>query len=73
MNSYLERLSARTSAVGSVLCVGMDPQVEALPDGFAPNLKGLERFCEVLLDATMPYAAPMPVDAAMKGHGELTW
>jgi orotidine-5'-phosphate decarboxylase len=42
----------------------MDPQVEALPDGFAPNLKGLERFCEVLLDATMPYAAAVKPNIA---------
>ncbi|HEX7490904.1 MAG TPA: orotidine-5'-phosphate decarboxylase [Candidatus Limnocylindrales bacterium] len=64
MNSYLERLSSRTGAVGSVLCVGMDPQVESLPDGFSPNLKGLERFCEVLLDATIPYAAAVKPNVA---------
>lgn len=64
MNSYLERLSLRTGAVGSVLCLGMDPQVEALPDGFAVNLSGVERFCEVLLAAAVPYAAAVKPNLA---------
>ena len=57
MSTYLERLAARTRIVGSVLCLGVDPSPEALPEGFAPNLSGIERFCEVLLDAALPYAA----------------
>jgi orotidine-5'-phosphate decarboxylase len=64
MNSYLERLSLRTGAVGSVLCLGMDPQVEALPDGFAANLSGVERFCEVLLATAVPYAAAVKPNLA---------
>jgi orotidine 5'-phosphate decarboxylase subfamily 2 len=64
MNIYLERLAARTRHVGSVLCVGMDPQPEALPDGFPPTLTGVERFCEVLLDATVPYAAAVKPNVA---------
>ena len=62
--SYLERLAARTSAVGSVLCVGVDPQIEALPDGFSRDLSGIERFCEVLLDAALPYAAAVKPNLA---------
>jgi orotidine 5'-phosphate decarboxylase subfamily 2 len=57
MTTYLERLAARTRRVGSVLCVGIDPQPESLPDGFAPTLAGVESFCEVLMDAALPYAA----------------
>jgi orotidine 5'-phosphate decarboxylase subfamily 2 len=64
MNTYLERLAARTRQTGSVLCVGVDPQPEALPDGFSPNLAGVERFCEVLLDATVPYAAAVKPNVA---------
>jgi orotidine-5'-phosphate decarboxylase len=62
--SYLERLAARTSAVGSVLCVGVDPQIEALPDGFSRDLAGIERFCEVLLDAALPYATAVKPNLA---------
>ena len=64
MSTYLERLAARTRIVGSVLCLGVDPSPEALPEGFAPNLSGIERFCEVLLDAALPYAAAVKPNLA---------
>ncbi len=34
MAAYLERLGVRTAAVGSVLCLGLDPDPERLPPGF---------------------------------------
>ncbi len=34
---YLERLAARSASVGSVLCLGLDPDPEALPDGLHPG------------------------------------
>jgi orotidine 5'-phosphate decarboxylase subfamily 2 len=64
MNTYLERLAARTAQVNSVLCVGVDPQPDALPDGFPATLAGVERFCEMLLDATVPYAAAIKPNVA---------
>ncbi|MFI5258578.1 MAG: orotidine-5'-phosphate decarboxylase [Candidatus Limnocylindrales bacterium] len=64
MNAYLERLAARTRTVGSVLCLGVDPQPEALPGGFPVTLSGVERFCELLLDAAMPYAAAVKPNLA---------
>ena len=64
VSTYLERLAARTQSVGSVLCLGVDPQPEALPSGFAQTLAGVERFCEVLLDAALPYAAAVKPNLA---------
>ena len=64
MTTYLERLAARTGSVGSVLCLGVDPRPEALPDGFSPNLSGIERFCEVLIDAAVPFAAAVKANLA---------
>jgi orotidine-5'-phosphate decarboxylase len=64
MNLYLDRLASRTRTVRSVLCVGVDPQPEALPVGFPPTLAGVERFCEVLLDAALPYAAAVKPNLA---------
>ena len=64
MNTYLERLAARTAKVNSVLCVGVDPQPYALPDGFPATLAGVERFCEVLLDAAVSYAAAVKPNLA---------
>ncbi len=54
---YLERLAARSAAVGSVLCVGIDPSPEGLPPGFPPGLPGLERFARLLVEATVGCAA----------------
>jgi orotidine-5'-phosphate decarboxylase len=42
----------------------VDPSPEALPKGFAPNLSGVERFCEVLIDAALPYAAAVKPNLA---------
>jgi orotidine-5'-phosphate decarboxylase len=64
MDSYLERLAARTRAVGSVLCVGLDPVPEALPAGFPATLAGVERFCEVLLEAALPFATAVKPNLA---------
>jgi len=64
MNSYLERLGARTGSIRSVLCLGVDPVPEALPRGFSRDLAGVERFCEVLLDAAMPYASAVKPNIA---------
>jgi orotidine-5'-phosphate decarboxylase len=64
MSSYLERLGARSRVTGSVLCLGLDPVPEALPEGFSRDLAGVERFCEVLLDAAAPYAAAVKPNLA---------
>jgi orotidine-5'-phosphate decarboxylase len=64
MDSYLERLAARTRTVGSVLCVGLDPVPEALPAGFPATLAGVERFCEVLLEAALPHAVAVKPNLA---------
>ncbi len=55
--TYLERLGARSAAVDSVLCVGLDPDPTSLPVGFSQDLAGVERFCGLLVEAAAPYAA----------------
>ena len=64
MSSYLERLGARTRSTGSVLCLGIDPVPEALPAGFSRDLAGIERFCEVLLEAALPFASAVKPNIA---------
>lgn len=61
---YLERLGARTKATGTVLCLGLDPDPEALPAGFTRSLAGLERFAALLLEAAAPYAAAVKPNLA---------
>lgn len=55
--SYLARLAARSAAVGTVLCVGIDPDPAALPPGFHPDVTGVERFARLLVEASAPVAA----------------
>jgi orotidine-5'-phosphate decarboxylase len=63
-STYLERLGARSSATGTVLCLGLDPDAEALPTGFGRDLAGLERFATLLLEAAAPYAAAVKPNLA---------
>jgi orotidine-5'-phosphate decarboxylase len=68
--AYLERLAERTASVRSVLCVGVDPEPTALPEGFTPDLAGVEAFSRLLLEATMAHAAAVkPNLAFFEAHG----
>lgn len=64
MAGYLDRLGARTAVVGSVLCLGLDPDPAALPPGFPATLAGVERFCLLLLEVGLPYAAAVKPNLA---------
>jgi orotidine-5'-phosphate decarboxylase len=50
--------------VGSVLCVGLDPDPAALPDGFSPDLAGVERFVRLVIEAAAPFAAAVKPNLA---------
>ncbi len=62
--TFLERLAARSAATGTVLCVGLDPDPAALPEGFPPDLGGVTAFAELLLDAAVPVAAAVKPNVA---------
>ncbi len=62
--SYLERLGDRTRATGTVLCLGLDPDPDALPDGFTRDLAGVERFAALVLEAALPVAAAVKPNLA---------
>jgi orotidine-5'-phosphate decarboxylase len=62
--SYLARLAARSAATGTVLCVGLDPDPDALPDGFSRDLRGVEAFARLVLDAAGPFAAALKPNLA---------
>jgi orotidine 5'-phosphate decarboxylase subfamily 2 len=69
-STYLERLGARMSATGTVLCLGVDPDQNGLPDGFSRDLAGIERFVALLLEAALPrVAAVKPNLAFFEAHG----
>ena len=62
--TYLERLADRTARVGTVLCLGVDPDPTALPEGFSPDLPGVERFVRMLLEAAVPHVAAVKPNLA---------
>ena len=62
--SYLARLAARSAATGTVLCLGLDPDPDALPDGFGHDLRGVEAFARLVLDVAGPFAAAVKPNLA---------
>lgn len=72
--TYLERLAARSQLVKSVLCLGIDPVPDALPEGFPGNIEGIERFALLLVEAAAPYAAAVkPNLAFFEAYGSAGW
>lgn len=68
--SYLDRLATRSAAVGSVLCLGLDPDPTGLPAGFSHDLAGVERFAALLVDSAGPFAAAIKPNLAFwESHG----
>lgn len=61
---YLDRLAARTAAVGNCLCLGVDPDPAALPAGYSADVEGIERFARLLIEAALPHAAAIKVNLA---------
>ena len=55
--TYLHRLAARSAALGTVLCLGVDPDPESLPEGFSRDVAGVEAFARLLVEAAAPFAA----------------
>jgi orotidine-5'-phosphate decarboxylase len=70
MSSYLDRLASRSAAVGSVLCLGLDPDPANLPAGFPADLVGVERFAAMIVDSAGPFAAAIKPNLAFwESHG----
>lgn len=63
-DTYLARLAERTAAVGTVLCLGIDPDPSTLPDGFGRDVAGIEAFARLLVDAAAPFAAAVKPNLA---------
>jgi orotidine 5'-phosphate decarboxylase subfamily 2 len=67
--TFAQRLRSAIDAVGSLLCVGLDPDITEHPDAAAA-----ERFCQRMLDETLVYAcAVKPNLAFFEQHGSAGW
>jgi orotidine-5'-phosphate decarboxylase len=62
--TYLGRLGARIAAVGTTLCLGVDPDPEALPEGFGRDVRGVEEMAQLILEAALPRAAAVKFNLA---------
>lgn len=61
---FLERLGERSAAVGTVLCLGLDPDPASLPAGLPSGLSGVERFARLVVEAASPFAAAVKPNLA---------
>ena len=72
--TYLERLAARSASVGTVLCLGIDPDPATLPDGFSRDVRGIEAFARLIVEAAVPFAAVVkPNLAFFEAYGSAGW
>lgn len=62
--SYLDRLADRTASAGTVLCLGVDPDPESLPEGFSRDVAGVEAFAKLLVRAAAPFVAAVKPNLA---------
>jgi len=62
--SYLERLATRSETVGTVLCLGIDPDPAGIPAAFGTGLAGVERVARLLVEAAAPHAAAVKPNLA---------
>jgi orotidine 5'-phosphate decarboxylase subfamily 2 len=61
---YLARLARRSAEAGTVLCLGIDPTPEMLPEGWPTGLPGIERLARLLMEAAAPHAAAVKPNLA---------
>ncbi len=52
---FFEKLNERLKH--SLLCVGLDPDFEQMPDDWPQNEAGIYNFCKRIVDSTAPFAA----------------
>jgi orotidine-5'-phosphate decarboxylase len=64
VNAIAEKLARRIEAVNSLLCVGLDPDFEKLPQRYRGHADAQRRFGEWIVDQTAPYAAAIKLNVA---------
>lgn len=73
--SFINKLNAAWAANDSLLCVGLDPDIERLPEQFRTAPDGIYRFCTAIIDATADLACAFKPQiayfAALSAEGQL--
>lgn len=71
---FSQMLRARALARGSWLCIGLDPQLERLPQGVRRDPSGMADFCLAIVAATQDVAAAFKLNFAFfEAHGSRGW
>ncbi len=73
--SFINKLHAAWAANDSLLCVGLDPDIERLPEQFRTAPDGIYQFCTAIVDATADLACAFKPQiayfAALGAEGQL--
>ena len=70
----LERLRARSAALGAPLCLGVDPHPDRLPEGVGLGVSGVERFARELIQAAADQAVAVKINVAIfEAFGAAGW
>jgi orotidine-5'-phosphate decarboxylase len=73
--TFIDQLSAAWTTNNSLLCVGLDPDLDRLPAQFARDAAGVLDFCKAIVDATADLACAFKPQiayfAALKAEPEL--
>ena len=74
MTDALTRLRARRSALGSPLCLGVDPHPDQLPDGLSRDVDGIEAFARGLIESVGPHVVAVKINVAFfEALGSAGW
>jgi orotidine-5'-phosphate decarboxylase len=72
VNAVVAKFDARADAVNSLLCVGLDPEIERIPERFQKMELPLFAFCRWIIEQTHEYtAAYKPNTAFFEARGVL--
>jgi orotidine-5'-phosphate decarboxylase len=70
----LDRLRARVARLGAPLCIGIDPQPDALPEPLAHDLHGVEAMARGLVEIAVDEAAAIKINIAFfEAFGSAGW
>ncbi len=73
MSTFYERFQTRSAELQSLLCVGLDPDEDKLPEGL-DGINGMAKFLSDIIEGTAPYAvAYKPNLAFYEVHGRKGW
>lgn len=65
--TFHARLRQVWASTGSLVCVGLDPTLDRLPDGIARTPEGFLEFAQAIVNATAPYVSTFKPQAAHFG------